>query len=282
MIRRELPASARRRTVLAATALAVVLAAAAGITVDAAEAGAANPSISVSPSTGLHGGQVVNVTGSGFGRNAQVYIVECAAGASRESQCSFNFSDLSTVSVANADGSGNLSAPSPTLQTSFKGIDCTKSACEIAAHVGISTTLTAGNTATHGISFASSGSGQGNGSHPSSPAAGQSSAPGTQPSGAGSASGASSAASSAGSSSAGPGSSSGSTVALTAGSSTAAGTSSPGAPQSSGTSPSGAAGTITTKADNSGRYFAVAIVALLGVLFVVAMAADGKRRRPGA
>src|SRR4051794_21005842 len=112
------PAVKLRVPRLAASAALVALVGAAVICLGATAAGA-NPGISVSPSTGLHDGQTVTVTGSGFTKNGTVYIVECKSGATSESQCSFSFSDLSTVVVAKADASGNLHSPSPALKTSF-------------------------------------------------------------------------------------------------------------------------------------------------------------------
>src|SRR5690349_17561991 len=107
------------RYVRPAAVIAALLISGASVLLGATPAGA-NPGISVSPSTGLHNGQVVTVTGSGFTKNGTVYLVECKSGATAEGQCSFTFSDLSTVVVAKADASGNLRSPSPTLKSSFK------------------------------------------------------------------------------------------------------------------------------------------------------------------
>lgn len=271
--------SARRSIAILIVGLAAVSAAVLG----ASPAGAANPSISVSPATGLHAGQTVTVTGSGFGKDAQVYIVECVAGASSEAQCSFDFSDLSTVVVAKADGSGNLRSASPVLKTSFKTTDCTKVACEIAAHQTISFTLSASNTATHSIAFGAS-------AHPSNPPATSSAASHPTTAAAGSTSAGASSASSASPA----GSTAAATTASSGASSLAAGATTPattsGTPATLGSSsssaaagvpsPSTAARTIKVKAKNGGRYAVVAIVAVLAVLFVGMMAASGRRRRP--
>ena len=266
--------SARRSIAILIVGLAAVSAAVLG----ASPAGAADPSISVSPATGLHAGQTVTVTGSGFGKDAQVYIVECVAGASSETQCSFDFSDLSTVVVAKADASGNLHSTSPVLKTSFKTTDCTKVACEIAAHQTISFTLSAANTATHSISFGAS-------AHPSNPPATSSAASRPTTAAAGSTTATASSSASAATSATASASTGASTPA--SGATAPAPTSgTPGTPGSSGTSaaigaasPSTAARTIKVKAKNGGRYAVVAIVAVLAVAFVGVMAASGRRRR---
>jgi hypothetical protein len=259
-----------------AAVLAALLICGAGVVLGAAPAGAA-PAISVSPSTGLHNGQTVTVSGSGFTKNGTVYIVECKAGATSEGQCSFDFSDLSTVVVAKADASGNLRTPSPTLKTSFKSTDCTKVACEIAAHQTLSLSLTAANTAVHSISFGAA-------SHPTtahsapastahSTAAGASTS--AQTSTSASASASNSASSSAAASSGGAATSAASSDTSSTAPAPQAGTSS----HSGSSSP--VASVVKKKADNGGRYAVVAIVAVLAVLFVGAMALSGRRAGGG-
>ena len=271
-----------RSSRFAASAAAVAIACAAVICLDATAAGA-NPGISVSPSTGLHDGQTVTVTGSGFTKNGTVYIVECKAGATSEGQCSFNFSDLSTVVVAKADGSGNLRSPSPALKSSFKSTDCTKVACEIAAHQTISFSLTAANTAVHSISFGAS-------VHPSSahstpPTGGHSSTQGSTGTTAGTSTGTtastSGTATSAGASTPAHGATSSrpgavgqvfTTSRVGTGSSVA-----PADAQSDAGAPSDVAQTIKQQADNGGRYLLVAIIAVLAVLYIVGMGISGRR-----
>jgi hypothetical protein len=241
-----------------------------------ATAASAAPSITVSPSTGLHNGQTVTVSGSGFTKNGSVYIVECVKGATKEGQCSFTFSDLSTVVVAKADASGNMHSPSPVLKTSFKTVDCTKTPCEIAAHQTLSTALSATNTAVHEISFGAA-------AHPST----SQSAPATSahPTGSATSTAAgqpSTSASSGASTSAVASSSASSGAPSTAASSTPTGAATSAALSESASdngASSPAAIIIKKHPDNGGRYLAVAIVAVLAVLFVGLMALGGKRKR---
>lgn len=72
------------RLTRSAVLISVLVLAGASVVIGAGPA-SANPAISVSPSTGLHAGQVVTVTGSGFTKNGSVFIVECQAGAASES-----------------------------------------------------------------------------------------------------------------------------------------------------------------------------------------------------
>lgn len=260
------------------TTVVVVLITGAGVLFGATAAGA-NPGISVSPSTGLHNGQVVTVTGSGFARNGTVYIVECKAGATAEGQCSFTFSDLSTVVVAKADASGNLHSSSPTLKTSFKTTDCTKVACEIAAHQTLSTQLSATNTAVHTISFGAVAHPSTNHSTPRSSAAHSSGASTTGAITTGTTSTGASQTTSTGSSTAGTAASSSSKAAARA---TSGGSATGSAPVSSNAPPeqdstTAAAHTVKLKAKNGGRYLLVAIVGVLAVLYIASMAISGRR-----
>ena len=59
------------------------------------------PSVSVTPDTGLADGQSVTVTGSGYGANASVGIVQCPAGATSIDLC-----DGRTADSFSADASG--------------------------------------------------------------------------------------------------------------------------------------------------------------------------------
>lgn len=67
------------------------------------------PKITVSPNSSLTNGESVTVSGSGFKASDQVYLVECLANASGESNC-----DIATATAVTISASGTL--PS----TSFK------------------------------------------------------------------------------------------------------------------------------------------------------------------
>jgi neocarzinostatin family protein len=75
-------------------ALALTLSGALG----GASAGAATPKLVVTPSTGLHNGEKVKVSGSGFKPGDHVYIVECLAKASGESNCNILNTIPATIS----------------------------------------------------------------------------------------------------------------------------------------------------------------------------------------
>lgn len=72
--------------------LAVALASTIGVAVAAAARG---PKLTVTPSTNLHNGEKVTVSGSGFKHGDSVYIVECLATAKGQSNCNI----LNTVAV---------------------------------------------------------------------------------------------------------------------------------------------------------------------------------------
>lgn len=61
------------------------------------------PMIVVRPSTGLHGGEVVRVTGARFRPKDHVFLVECLVGAKGEGQC-----DVSTAKAATVTAKGVL------------------------------------------------------------------------------------------------------------------------------------------------------------------------------
>ena len=94
----------------------------------ATPAGAA-PLLNVSPNSGLVDGQQVSVSASGYTADAQLAVIECSTGATSQDDC-----DLSTVMIASADGSGNLSTTYSVFRQSFSannqaGLDCAPSNC---------------------------------------------------------------------------------------------------------------------------------------------------------
>lgn len=62
-----------------------------------------SPRIAVNPGAGLHNGQTVKVHGSGFTPGDSVYIVECQANASGQSNC-----DIATATPATITAGGLL------------------------------------------------------------------------------------------------------------------------------------------------------------------------------
>lgn len=71
------------RVALCAAALGLTLSGGLGM----ASAGAASPKLVVTPSTNLHNGEKVRVSGSGFKAGDSVYIVECSVKAKGASNC---------------------------------------------------------------------------------------------------------------------------------------------------------------------------------------------------
>ena len=63
-----------------------------------ASAGAASPKLTVTPSTALHNGEKVKVSGSGFKPGDHVYIVECSVKAKGESNCNILNTVPATIS----------------------------------------------------------------------------------------------------------------------------------------------------------------------------------------
>jgi hypothetical protein len=86
------------RVALCAT-LAVALSS--GLSVAAASA-AGGPKLSVTPSTNLHNGEKVKVSGTGFKPGDSVYIVECLASAKGESNCNILNTVPATISKTGA------------------------------------------------------------------------------------------------------------------------------------------------------------------------------------
>lgn len=80
--------------VASAVVLVVTLASALTITT----AGASGPTLVVTPSTNLHNGEKVKVSGSGFKPGDSVFVVECLAKASGEANC--DISHLVSAKIA--------------------------------------------------------------------------------------------------------------------------------------------------------------------------------------
>ncbi|MGZ4714735.1 MAG: neocarzinostatin apoprotein domain-containing protein [Acidimicrobiia bacterium] len=81
------------------------------------------PPVVVDPSTHLHDGQVVDVSGSGFTPNVQIGIAFCTAGTQSLGSC-----DLSQSTILNADDRGafaTTTAVHATIQTDGGPVDCT-------------------------------------------------------------------------------------------------------------------------------------------------------------
>ena len=72
---------------VAASVAALVSTGFAGGLIGATSASAATPKVVVTPSTNLHNGETVHVTGSGFKPGDTVFIVECLRKAKGESGC---------------------------------------------------------------------------------------------------------------------------------------------------------------------------------------------------
>ncbi len=94
--------------VASAVVLVVTLASALTITT----AGASGPTLVVTPSTNLHNGEKVKVSGSGFKPGDSVFVVECLAKASGEANC-----DISHLVSAKIAKSGKLATVSFTVST---------------------------------------------------------------------------------------------------------------------------------------------------------------------
>ncbi|MGH9008084.1 MAG: neocarzinostatin apoprotein domain-containing protein [Acidimicrobiales bacterium] len=104
---------------------------ASGSAVSAPEA-RANPTVAVSPATGLADGQTVEVTGSGFGTGSQVAVGECRTGATSVTDCS-----VVGALVATVDSSGSFMIQvtvSRVLTIGSSTLDCsTGGSCVMAA-----------------------------------------------------------------------------------------------------------------------------------------------------
>ena len=80
-------------------ALAVTLSSGLGV---AAASAAGGPKLTVTPSTNLHNGEKVTVSGSGFKKGDSVYIVECLVSAKGESNCNILNTVPATISKTGA------------------------------------------------------------------------------------------------------------------------------------------------------------------------------------
>ncbi len=85
------------------------------------------PSVSVTPSTNLTNGQVVEISGSGFSANASLVVIECAAGSIGAANC-----DVAHYARPDADANGMVTTTFP-VASSFvlkdgTTIDCAASA----------------------------------------------------------------------------------------------------------------------------------------------------------
>jgi hypothetical protein len=79
--------------------LAVALSSGLGLAVASAAGG---PKLTVTPSTNLHNGEKVEVSGSGFKAGDSVYIVECLITAKGESNCNILNTVPATISKSGA------------------------------------------------------------------------------------------------------------------------------------------------------------------------------------
>jgi Neocarzinostatin family len=91
----------------------------------------ATPTIVANPSTDLLDGQLIDVTGSGFAKEAPIALLECEGGAVSESSC-----DL-TIEEAQADKTGSFEVPynvSRFINVNGTVVDCAQSSgCDLAA-----------------------------------------------------------------------------------------------------------------------------------------------------
>ncbi|MGC2168356.1 MAG: neocarzinostatin apoprotein domain-containing protein [Acidimicrobiales bacterium] len=106
------------RIALCVAALGLTLSGALG----GASAGAAGPKLVVTPSTNLHNGEKVKVSGSGFKPGDTVYIVECLVKAKGESGCT-----ISNLVVVTITKSGDL--PRSTFKVASGKIGSGKQMC---------------------------------------------------------------------------------------------------------------------------------------------------------
>jgi hypothetical protein len=86
-----------RNVVRAALCAVFALTLSSGLGVAAASA-AGGPKLTVTPSTGLHNGEKVKVSGTGFKAGDSVYIVECQVTAKGESNCNILNTVPATIS----------------------------------------------------------------------------------------------------------------------------------------------------------------------------------------
>lgn len=121
-----------------------------GLLASAGSASAATQAVSVTPATGLHDGQTVTVSGTGWTPNSgQLMIVQCPSQGASQSTCNIAGGKL----FQKADGHGNFSVQL-TVKASFGPTDCMKVQCQIAVNEG--TDPNGGKNAVTDISFAQS------------------------------------------------------------------------------------------------------------------------------
>ena len=104
------------RLFMAAAGGAVLLA---GLVSTAVPASAAGPKLTVKPTKNLTGGQTVSVSGKGFTKGDQVYVIECVIGETSTSGSGCNISGL--VGPETISSKGVLSKVSFTVQTGAIG-----------------------------------------------------------------------------------------------------------------------------------------------------------------
>jgi hypothetical protein len=92
-------------------------------------AGAASPTIVVTPNRRLVNGQTVQVAGAGFGAREPVAGLECVTGATDPSECDFN---AFTEVITNRNGAFDTTfVLHRTIVTNTGFVDCAPSACEL-------------------------------------------------------------------------------------------------------------------------------------------------------
>lgn len=96
-----------KTAMISRVACAGVLSLALSGVIGATAASASSPKLVVTPSTNLHNGEKVKVSGSGFKPGDSVVIVECLAKATGESNCKVDIADLDTATI---NKSGDLPA----------------------------------------------------------------------------------------------------------------------------------------------------------------------------
>lgn len=157
-------------------AILACTAASLGLAVVAAPSAAAAGTISVSPATGLTGGQEVTVTASGFGAGDTLIFAQCAAGASGQDGCA---AGGAVTKKADANGGATATLKIAVGPVGTKGGVCDAGhPCEVAV-TDLSTIGQAGGptVVTKSITFAGGG-----GTSPSKPASSSGTTSGSNPS----------------------------------------------------------------------------------------------------
>jgi neocarzinostatin family protein len=132
-------------------AIGTVVVCATGSAVGASAPPAAKgPAITVTPSTGLHNGESVQVKGARFRAKDHVYLVECLVGAAGQNQC-----DLSTVTPATITTTGKLPTTKFKVVTGKVGSGSCGTKASNLSHCDISVgNASGGDAATARIKFA--------------------------------------------------------------------------------------------------------------------------------